>query len=429
MNSTPEQKTPREEFSCEETPHEVYTYNPTPAELAAINRAILGKAWVGALACAILFGIVALFVFALSAPAFVYGALLGALFTVELLIWAGHRNNKKALSESTGKILANFASYRYELYEYYLTVTCYRGEDVTRFQKIFYPEIVSLRDTGEHILLQINAVEYFFLRKADLLPESRIFSLLSAEKQKTEQTQAKNSAPLTVLLALLSAVSLFVAFGIIGDAVEGTAPPAIPFAFVFFGMALFPLITLAVGIGHKARGKKGGILIGFGAAFLAILLLFGGLSLANPAMFDRYDHTDAHLLKTEAAVGIDLPSNGYHKTWLYDDTEDYYWCETVVYLTEEEAAAFEERIRTLPFKTGKALTDLEETEDLYTSWYVGLDLTYYLYYNADTDEFNVGAEPGKTFRYFDIGYDPEMNALYILEYAMEFYAEDYWDFE
>lgn len=419
MENIPEQPT-----SQAQEPREVYSYTPTPSELAAVNRAILGNAWVGALACAILFGIVALFVFALSAPAFVYGALLGALFTVELLIWAGNRNNKKALSESTGKILANFASYRYELYEYCLTVTCYRGEDVTRFQKVFYPDIVSLRDTGEHILLQINAVEYFILRKADLLPESRFFSLLSAEKQKTEQVQAKNSAPLTVLLVLLSVVSLFVAFGIIGNTVEGTAPPVIPFAFVFFGMALFPLITLAVGIGQKARGKKGGILIGFGAAFLALLLLFGCLSLANPAMFDRYDHTDAHLLKAEAAVGIDLPSNGYHKTWLYDNTEDYYFCETVVYLTEGEAAAFEERIGTLPFKTGKALTELEETEDLYTSWYDGLDLTYYLYYNADTKEFNRAAESGKTFRYFDIGYDPRANALYILEYAVEFYAED-----
>ena len=422
MNNNPEQPTiPTEE------PREVYTFTPTPDELATVNRALLGDGWKGILFAALFFGFLMLIAFLLSAPGFVCGGFLGALLTIELLLWVAHRNNKKALSDSMGKILANFASYRYEFYETYVTVICYRGEDMTRFQKVFYADLLPLRDTGEHILLQVNAVEYFLLRKCDLAPDARILALLAEQKQKTEQQVGKKSPVLRdVFFSLLAVVGFGVAMTCLDIFVEGAEPHPFPYSYIFVICAAFPLVTLVCGIISKLKSKKGGLLIGFGAAFLAILLLLGCLSSANPAMFDPYDHTATHLLYTEEKIGIDLPSDGYCKSRLWRVEEGYYFRETVVYLTEEEAAAFEENLASLPFKTGKDLTDLETSEGLYTSWYDGLDLTYYLYYNASAGEFNVAADPGETVRYFDLGYDPEKNALYILEYDMEFYAEDYW---
>ena len=123
MNNIPEQPThPTEE------PREVYTFTPTPTELAAVNRHLLGDGWKSLLFVALFFGFLILIAFLLSAPGSVYGAFLGVFLVLELLLWAGHRNNKKAMTEHMGKILAVFASFRYEFYEYYVTVTCYRGE-------------------------------------------------------------------------------------------------------------------------------------------------------------------------------------------------------------------------------------------------------------------------------------------------------------
>ena len=428
MNNTPEWDTPKEEFPSEETPREAYTYTPTPQELADISAVLSRDNRMPHVFCFIFCGIIALLLFALSAPPFCYGMVLGALLVMEILLLAGQRSNKKALAESTGKMLANFCSNRYEFYENYVTVTCYRGEDMTRYQKILYPDIVSVRDTGELVLMQVNAVEFFILRKRDLAPDARILALAAESKQKTEAVQKKSATPLTALLIILACASFPIATSVVSSIVEAAVPHPFPYYYVFLACLPLPLITLIYGIVKKAKREKGGVAIVLGAVFAALLALFACVSFANPNAFDPYDHTDAHLLYTEQTVGIDLPSGGYHKTYLADDEEGYYWCETVVYFSEEEAAAFEAALATLPFKTGAELKALED-EGLYALWYDGTNLTYYLYYNAVTGEFNAAGEPDQTLRYFDLGYDPEANALYICEYDMEFYSEDYWDFE
>lgn len=153
-------------------PNETYQFSFSKDELNEIQlfqrKILYKKPVIFSLIC-----ILVLITLAFSSTPHLTGFTVGVLFTGLVMYIKSIQAYNKTWQNNTQRISKSV--YEYKIYDDYLCVNIFRGNEKVREEKCYFSDIEQVQNFGNWLFLQYCG-QFFILRKSDLNPNSVLFS-------------------------------------------------------------------------------------------------------------------------------------------------------------------------------------------------------------------------------------------------------------
>ena len=402
----------------EATPLESYTFQYTNAEVQEIAKKVLNpytkRAWIIAIATAILF------LFSILAKAegvaigFAFSLLLGAVVTCI----RSNRSYRKAWKDNEERIVRS--SYRFDVYDTYLIVYISKDGEVLRAQKTYFTDINRVTHIGNYILLEI-AGQSFILRKDALAPNSIFFDIQTQPETSVVTADKKPKGGLAIASIVLFVLSIATLWGaLIGVAIlSGINQAMTENMWVFFLFLPVPIASIVFGFYLKEKGYKYKKNVIVGVIMAVLLCIYGSFTFIFSGFFS---HNDEPIINAEQMLSIDIPEHSHINTqdWTkgtQSTPRGYIYSTSDIYFDD---AAVEEFEKNLSSDT-KWISTIPNDMVGITSYFCDIQTgDYYIIYNRDTGEFNQLPSESGTYVFINVIYNAESNTMKLVEYQIEY---------
>lgn len=405
---------PAAEGQDEEKPCESCLFSYTQEDCGAIYKSLFGnvakKLILPFVCCAFLFALA----FTTDIPAWGGGFLIGfaacflTIAFAAIFRYLSLRKRAAAQLQETEVAL--------EVYADSLSVTL-RKEGEYRLQKKYSLSAVrKLRNTNDFLLMQWQD-EQLIIKKKALKSDSVLYACSGADAPNAA-APANKARCLSLLFCLGSIAAFFFAIFL----VLGISDPPTKFlqnAWILFLFIPIPIASVVLGFYWKAKKQvyKKNIIIGI--VITLLLCIYGSFTFVFSGM---YDYSDKPVARVEQLTGIQLPQYRQIVTtdWTkFQQTSDtgYIYYSSEVTFSAENAPDFEELSAELWLHT--VPNDILGLTVLHSSTMQLYDR--FLFYNIDTETFNLPPADEGSYRMLNLLYDSETHKLRIMEY-MIFYT-------
>ena len=402
----------------EATPLESYTFQYTNAEVQEIAKKVLNpytkRAWIIAIAMAILF----LFSILAKADGVVIGFVFSLLLGAVVACIRSNRSYRKAWKGNEERIVRS--SYCFDVYDTHLIVYISKDGEILRAQKTYFTDINRVTHIGNYILLEI-AGQSFILRKDALAPNSIFFDIQTQPETSAVTADKKPKDGLAIASIILFVLSIATLWGaLFGMAfLDGINHASTENMWVFFLFLPIPIASIVFGFYLKKKGFRYKKNVIVGIVMAALLCIYGSFVFV---FADQYSHSDEPILATEELLQIDIPTHEQinTETWapksepvpggfIYS-VSNIYFSSAAVETFESELPNAEKWLSTIPnHLVGLLLVD--NYSDLYN---------YFILYNKDTGEYNTLPSENGTYTFVSVLYNTNINEMRIVEYELEF---------
>lgn len=206
-----------------------------------------------------------------SAPDLIIGFALGMLLFYAILFFKEIRAYSKAWKNSLERV--GRSTYEYNLFENYISVNIYRGDEKFRETKCFFTDIEQIQLLGNWFFLQFEG-QLFIIRKRDLIENSAFYSWIYKNPSKTvdiHSSKWRNTSTLLFVASLLSPLIATVLDGAISE-ITGLFSNNM---WVFFLLTPIPISSIIFGFVLKSKGYKYKKNIIVGLIITLILCVYG----------------------------------------------------------------------------------------------------------------------------------------------------------
>ena len=264
-------------FECKEQnneilPKESYRFHFDKNELDEIYRlqrkSIYKRPIVFTLVCVFLI----LFFIDSSVPDVMIGFAFGMFLIGSVSHIKGIRAYSKAWKNSVERIAQS--TYEYKVFENYISVNIYRGNEKIRESKCFFIDIEQIQQFGKWLFLQFGG-QSFIIRKSELKENSVFYSYMYKNPAKTVDTPIPNKWRTTsILLFVASLLSILGALALVGVMSEANGLFT-ENMWAFFLMTPIPIASIVFGYILKSKGYKYKKNIVTGIIMTALLCIYG----------------------------------------------------------------------------------------------------------------------------------------------------------
>ena len=357
-----------------------------------------------------------LFLMSLPTPdiviGFAYGILLiGAVAFIKVIL--DYRKTRKNVAERITK-----STYEYKVFENYININIYRGNEKIRESKCFFEDIEKIQQFHKWLFLQFGGQTYI-IRKSELKEDSVFYSYMYKNPSKVTVKPMRNRwKTLSGIFFVASLLSIFGAVGLVG-AVSSKNHLYAENMWLFFLLTPIPISSIVLGFVLKSKNYKYKKNVIVGIIMTVLLCIYGSFSfmLAN-----IYDHSDELIVRAEQTIGIDIPkhkqistqdwtkgSQSVSRGYIYS-TSDIYFDDIAVEEFEKQLANNEKWLSTVP-------SDMVGISSPINDYGI---YDYVLIYNVDTSEINTLPNNSGKYRFINILYKSKENQMKIVEYDIDF---------
>lgn len=188
-------------------------------------------------------------------------------------------NHNKSYSKYRNKILNS--NYNYQIFDSYFQCNVERNDEIVKTLKIYWNDIEQVNDTGKHLAI-LNQGQILYLRKKDLIDNSKFYSFMKRNPTKTVKPRKFDIFKfLTVILIILSFSLLPI--GVSLAAILSKDDPNInKCMWVYFTLIPIPLSLIVLGVIMKKKGYKYKKNIVIGIIVTALLSIYGSFYFLFP---------------------------------------------------------------------------------------------------------------------------------------------------
>lgn len=395
-------------------PLETYRLYFTEAEAKEIKRQERKHVLLRRIPLVLLCFLIPVYLIATGASGTQVGFLIGIMFVCAALcirlLFAAEKTLKGNYERCVG------ATYVFDLYEDFLELHKYRGDELLLRERCNYAEIERIVPLGNWLILR-RGLQAYRLRKSDLKEDSVLFSRVSRPPLRNDAASKKKKRISIILFiaSLLSVEFALVLFAVLSET-NRTVDHAL---WVFYLMTPLPIASLVFGIAVKSNGRRFIKNIIVGIIMTVCLCIFGSFFFL---FTDQVDHGNAPVVRVEQTLGIDIPV--YERI----NTDDWstgkqsvsrghvYW-DSDVFFSDAEANEFERQLAA----DGRWMSSMpSELIGVTTTLYDIRQFDYVLIYNEDTGECNALPDASGTYRFLGLQYNSEVHCLSIVEYDIDF---------
>lgn len=201
--------------------------------------------------------------------------------------------------------------YSYEVYDGRIDISISKSGEIRKFFRFDFADVAaSAVEAGDYLML-VNAGQSFFLRRAELAPDSVFYSFVKQRKKLlTLKRSADKRRSRSILFTVCSVASIWMALiaaailsGITGHTLE-------EHAWTFLVFMAVPMASIVYGVRLRLLGYKKclhNIIVG--VIIMLFLLLFG---VGNLNSAQNISHDSSVVLRAEQIIGVDVPDGYSH---------------------------------------------------------------------------------------------------------------------
>ena len=263
------------EQNNEISPDELYRFTFSKKELNEIYRLQRKSIYKRPIIFTVLCILMIVFFIGSSAPDVMIGFSFGMFLIGAVSHIKGIRAYSKAWKNSTERICKSV--YEYKVFENYIGVNIYRGNERIRESKCFFTDIEQIQQLGKWLFLQFGG-QSFIIRKSDLKENSVFYSYMYKNPAKTVDIPVPNKWRVTsTLLFIASLLSILGALALVG-AVSNANGLFVENMWLFFLLTPIPIASIIFGFILKSKGYKykKNIIVGFIMTFF--LCIYGSFT-------------------------------------------------------------------------------------------------------------------------------------------------------
>ena len=404
--------------TAEKGPSEVYEFCYSQSELKEVYK----KSRLPIIRNFIFFSVACIFLFVLMCVSdntsdATIGLILGCFVLGSISHIKGYYLYKKSWKYSSNRIRESI--YLYEVYDGYFVLTISRNGEIVRTAKIYYTEIEKRHTFGNYVILQFAGQSYII--KKDILKENSL--LVSCDTARSQRIETKNPGSFLKAVSLvLFVASIATIFGAI------VATTLISWninvfveenMWIFFLFTPIPVTSILFGLYMKKKGYRFRKNIIAGIIMTALLCIYGSFSFI---FANIYSHSDKPIIKAEQTLGIDIPEHSQINTQdLTKGTQSgfrgYVFYVSDIYFEESSAEIFEKELPNDPKWISTVPTEMIGITSSHCDMY---DFDHLIIYNVDTNQFNKLPSESGTYRFINILYDSDSDAMKLVEYEIEY---------
>jgi transcriptional regulator with XRE-family HTH domain len=237
----------------EQEPYETYKFSFAHGEIDEIYKLQKSSLFKRPITFTLVSILLIMFFVSSSAPGFLIGLAFGMFFIGSVSHIKGILAYKKAWENSKDRIF--LSTYEYKIYDSYLLITIYRGNEIIRESKCYFTDIEQIQHVGKYLFFQFDG-QSFIIRKSELIENSFFYSFMYRNPAKIIQQAALDKwRVLSIILFVASLFSILGALTLVG-VVSSVNHLFVDNMWLFFLLTPIPITSVILGFILKSKGYK-----------------------------------------------------------------------------------------------------------------------------------------------------------------------------